>query len=177
VSRVAKVPVSVPAKVEVNVAADGITVKGPLGSLTHAPSSLVKVAKSGDSVTFEAANETIAAKAMAGTLRANVANMVKGVTQGFEKKLALVGVGYRAQAQGNKLNLQVGYSHPVVHTMPEGVTVATPVQTEIVIKGIDRQKVGQTAAEVRAYRPPEPYKGKGIRYADEKVVLKETKKK
>jgi large subunit ribosomal protein L6 len=176
-SRVAKVPVSLPAKVEVNLTAASIDVKGPLGTLSHPSTRLVTVAKDGDQLTFAATNSSIEAKAMSGTLRANVANMVKGVTVGFEKKLNLVGVGYRAQAQGNKLNLQIGFSHPVVHEMPAGVTVATPTQTEIVIKGNDKQKVGQTAAEVRGYRPPEPYKGKGIRYSDEKVVIKEIQKK
>jgi large subunit ribosomal protein L6 len=176
-SRVAKVPVTLPAKVEVSIGAASIDVKGPLGTLSHAATRLVKISQEGDKLTFVATDSSIAAKAMSGTLRANVANMVKGVTVGFEKKLTLVGVGFRAQAQGNKLNLQIGFSHPVVHEMPAGVTVATPVQTEIVIKGSDKQKVGQTAAEVRGYRPPEPYKGKGIRYADETVVIKETKKK
>ena len=128
-------------------------------------------------VTFAAANESKAANAMSGTMRATVANMVHGVKEGFSKKLTLVGVGYRAQAQGNKLNLTLGFSHPIVHALPDGVKAETPTQTEIVIKGVDRQKVGQVAAEVRAYKPPEPYKGKGVRYADEKVVIKETKKK
>jgi large subunit ribosomal protein L6 len=128
-------------------------------------------------VTFAAADESQAANAMSGTLRATVANMVSGVKDGFQKKLNLVGVGYRAQAQGSKLNLSLGFSHPIVHLLPEGVKAETPTQTEIVIKGVDRQKVGQVAAEVRAYKPPEPYKGKGVRYSDEKVVIKETKKK
>jgi large subunit ribosomal protein L6 len=128
-------------------------------------------------VTFAAANESKAANAMSGTLRATVANMVHGVKEGFSKKLTLVGVGYRAQAQGNKLNLSLGFSHPIVHALPDGVKAETPTQTEILIKGVDRQKVGQVAAEVRGYKPPEPYKGKGVRYADERVVLKETKKK
>ena len=126
---------------------------------------------------LETTNDTALANAMSGTMRALVANMVTGVSKGFEKKLTLVGVGYRAQAQGDKLNLQVGYSHPVVHEMPAGVKCETPTQTEILIKGTDRQRVGQVAAEVRAYRPPEPYKGKGIRYANEQVIIKETKKK
>jgi len=128
-------------------------------------------------VTFAAADETKAANAMSGTLRATVANMVHGVKEGFQKKLTLVGVGYRAQAQGNKVNLTLGFSHPIVHLLPEGVKAETPTQTEIVIKGMDRQKVGQVAAEIRAYKSPEPYKGKGVRYSDEKVVIKETKKK
>jgi len=126
---------------------------------------------------FAAANESKQANAMSGTLRATVANMVQGVKEGFSKKLTLVGVGYRAQAQGNKLNLSLGFSHPIVHALPDGVKAETPTQTEILIKGVDRQKVGQVAAEVRGYKPPEPYKGKGVRYADEKVVIKETKKK
>jgi large subunit ribosomal protein L6 len=176
-SRVAKVPVVIPAKVEITFGPTSIDVKGPLGTLSHASTHLVKVTQEGDKINFAAANSSIEAKAMSGTLRANVANMVKGVVGGFEKKLTLVGVGYRAQAQGTKLNLQIGYSHPVVHEMPAGVTVTTPTQTEIIIKGSDKQKVGQTAAEIRGYRPPEPYKGKGIRYSDETVVIKETKKK
>jgi large subunit ribosomal protein L6 len=133
--------------------------------------------RDGDNVVFDKAVDSIEADAMSGTLRALLANMVVGVTKGFERKLTLVGVGYRAQAQGEKLNLSLGFSHPVVHQMPKGVKVETPTQTEILIKGIDKQQVGQVAAEVRAYRPPEPYKGKGVRYADEVVVLKETKKK
>ncbi len=137
----------------------------------------MRVKRDGDQVVFEAADESIQANAMSGTLRALLANMVQGVTKGFERKLTLVGVGYRAQAQGDKLNLTLGFSHPVVHQMPKGVKVETPTQTEILIKGIDKQQVGQVAAEVRGYRPPEPYKGKGVRYADEVVVLKETKKK
>jgi large subunit ribosomal protein L6 len=137
----------------------------------------VNVKREGDSVVFEAADKSKAANAMSGTLRALVANMVTGVSSGFEKKLTLIGVGYRAQAQGDKLNLSLGFSHPVVHQMPKGVKVETPQQTEVVIKGIDKQLVGQVAAEVRAYRPPEPYKGKGVRYADEHIVRKETKKK
>jgi large subunit ribosomal protein L6 len=137
----------------------------------------VKVKNEAGTLTFEPADDSSAADAMSGTLRALVANMVGGVGKGFERKLNLVGVGYRAQAQGQKLNLQIGYSHPVVKEMPAGIKVATPTQTEILISGADRQVVGQLAAEVRAFRPPEPYKGKGIRYADERVVLKETKKK
>ncbi len=174
-SRIGNNPVKLPAKVEVSIAGGEITVKGPLGSLSRTFGPEVAIEKEGDQLTFKAANDE--AGAMHGTVRALVANMVKGVTDGFERKLTLVGVGYRAQAQGDKLNLTLGFSHPVVHAMPKGVTVTTPVQTEIVVKGIDKQKVGQVAAEIRAYRPPEPYKGKGVRYVDERVVLKETKKK
>jgi large subunit ribosomal protein L6 len=176
-SRVAKNPVALPKGVETTVSASEITVKGPLGTLKQALNGAVTINKDGDKLTFEAANESREANAMSGTVRALVNNMVVGVTKGFEKKLNLVGVGFRAQAQGDKLNLSLGFSHPVVHAMPQGVKCETPQQTEIIIKGIDKQKVGQTAAEVRAYRPPEPYKGKGVRYADERVIIKETKKK
>ncbi len=176
-SRVAKAPVIVPAKVEVTISDAQIMVKGPLGTLHQAASTDVVVKRDGDKLTFAAANDSKQANAMSGTMRALVANMVTGVDKGFEKKLLLVGVGYKAQAQGAKLNLTLGFSHPVVHQMPEGVKVETPLPTEIIIKGADRQKVGQVAAEVRAYKAPEPYKGKGVRYSDEKVTLKETKKK
>jgi large subunit ribosomal protein L6 len=176
-SRVAKNPVALPKGVETTVSASEITVKGPLGTLKQALNGAVTINKDGDKLTFAAANESREANAMSGTVRALVNNMVVGVTKGFEKKLNLVGVGFRAQAQGDKLNLSLGFSHPVVHAMPQGVKCETPQQTEIIIKGIDKQKVGQTAAEVRAYRPPEPYKGKGVRYADERVIIKETKKK
>jgi large subunit ribosomal protein L6 len=176
-SRIAKYPVAVPDKVQVTVNPNEIVVKGPLGTLTQALSHEVVVKLEDGKVTFAAANESKHANALSGTLRANVANMVHGVKDGFQKKLSLVGVGYRAQAQGNKLNLTLGFSHPIVHPLPEGVKAETPTQTEILIKGMDRQKVGQVAAEIRAYKSPEPYKGKGVRYADEKVVIKETKKK
>jgi large subunit ribosomal protein L6 len=176
-SRVGKMPIAVPKGVDVAVAADKITVKGANGTLERALNPLVTVKNDAGTLSFAPANDTPEADAMSGTMRALVANMVGGVSKGFEKKLNLVGVGFRAQAQGSKLNLQVGYSHPVVKDMPAGVKVACPTQTEIVISGPDRQVVGQVAAEVRAFRPPEPYKGKGIRYADERVVLKETKKK
>ncbi len=176
-SRVGKLPISVPAKVEITLAANEITVKGPLGTLKQAASNDVIVKKDGDKLVFAAANETKQANAMSGTMRALVANMVVGVEKGFERKLNLVGVGYKAQAQGDKLNLALGYSHPIVHLMPEGVKCETPLPTEILIKGVDKQKVGQVAAIVRGYRPPEPYKGKGVRYSDEKITLKETKKK
>ena len=176
-SRIAKYPVVVPDKVQVTVNPGEVVVKGPLGTLTQPLTREVVVKLEGDKVTFVAADGTKAANALSGTLRATVANMVHGVKDGFQKKLTLVGVGYRAQAQGNKLNLSLGFSHPIVHALPEGVKAETPTQTEIVIKGADRQKVGQVAAEIRAYKSPEPYKGKGVRYADETVVIKETKKK
>jgi large subunit ribosomal protein L6 len=176
-SRIAKYPIPVPKGVEVSIASGQISVKGPLGTIARAADSNVAVEKSGDTLVCKALGNSNHADAMSGTMRALVANMVAGVTKGFEKKLALVGVGYRAQAQGDKLNLTLGFSHPVVHLMPKGIKVATPTQTEIVISGIDKQLVGQVAAEVRAHRSPEPYKGKGVRYADEVIVLKETKKK
>lgn len=174
-SRIGNNPVKVPAKVDVALNGGEITVKGPLGTLTRAFGPEVAIARNGDRLEFTLNDPE--KKAMHGTVRALVAGMVKGVTDGFEKKLTLVGVGYRAQAQGDKLNLSLGFSHPVVHAMPKGVTATTPQQTEIVIKGVDKQAVGQVAAEIRAYRPPEPYKGKGVCYHDEQVKLKETKKK
>jgi large subunit ribosomal protein L6 len=170
-------PIAVPQGVDVAITGEQITVKGANGTLTRKLHPLVNVKNDAGTITFIPANETSAADAMSGTLRALVANMVGGVSKGFERKLTLVGVGFRAQAQGQKLNLQIGYSHPVVKDMPAGIKVVTPTQTEILISGPDRQVVGQVAAEVRAFRPPEPYKGKGIRYANERVVLKETKKK
>jgi large subunit ribosomal protein L6 len=170
-------PIIVPKGVDVSVSAEQISVKGSLGTLVRQANALVSVKNEGGKVMFAPTNDSAEADAMSGTMRALVANMVNGVSKGFEKKLALVGVGFRAAAQGSKLNLQIGFSHPVAKEMPSGITVACPTQTEIVIKGSDRQVVGQIAAEVRAIRPPEPYKGKGIRYADEKVSLKETKKK
>jgi large subunit ribosomal protein L6 len=176
-SRIAKYPVPLPKGVEVTLASGQISVKGPLGTIARAADPNVEVKKEGEQVLFKALGNSNHANAMSGTMRALVANMVTGVTKGFEKKLALVGVGYRAQAQGDKLNLTLGFSHPVVHQMPKGVKVATPTQTEIVISGVDKQLVGQVAAEVRAHRSPEPYKGKGVRYANEAIVLKETKKK
>jgi large subunit ribosomal protein L6 len=174
-SRIGNNPVKLPPKVEVTLAGGEITVKGPLGALSRTFGADVSIEKNGDELVFKAASPE--AGAMHGTLRALVANMVKGVTDGYERKLTLVGVGYRAAAAGDKLNLSLGFSHPVVHQMPKGVTVATPVQTEIVVKGIDKQAVGQVAAQIRGYRPPEPYKGKGVRYHGEHVTLKETKKK
>jgi large subunit ribosomal protein L6 len=174
-SRIGNAPVAVPSKVEVTLGDGRISVKGPLGTLTQSMAPSVTIERNGDTLLFKAANEE--AGAMQGTLRALVANMVKGVTQGFEKRLTLVGVGFRAQAAGDRINLSLGFSHPIVHVMPKGVKVETPQQTEIVVKGADKQQVGQAAAEIRAYRPPEPYKGKGVRYADEYVKIKETKKK
>ena len=176
-SRIGNFPVDLPASVEVQLSGTEIAVKGPLGTLTQAMSAQVSVEKVENKLQFKVANESRAANALSGTMRALVANMVVGVTKGYERKLTLVGVGYRAQAQGDKLNLTLGFSHPVVHQMPKGIKVETPTQTEILIKGIDKQVVGQVAAEIRAYRRPEPYKGKGVRYADETVTLKETKKK
>jgi len=170
-------PIALPKGAEATVSAEQIIVKGPLGTLTLPLNGLVKVANTDGTLKFEAANDSREANAMSGTVRALVNNMVNGVTKGFEKKLSLVGVGFKAQAQGDKLNLSLGFSHPVIHQMPQGIKCETPTPTEILIKGIDRQKVGQVAAEVRAYRSPEPYKGKGVRYVDEVVVLKETKKK
>jgi large subunit ribosomal protein L6 len=179
-SRIGNNPVKLPPKVEVTLAAGEITVKGPLGTLTRnfgpeVTIESVSAEKDAKQLVFKARDAE--AGAMQGTLRALVANMVKGVTDGYQRKLTLVGVGYRAQAAGDKINLSLGFSHPVVHTMPKGIKVETPAQTEIVVKGIDKQAVGQVAAEIRAYRPPEPYKGKGVRYADERVLIKETKKK
>lgn len=176
-SRVGKAPVSIPSGVDVAVKDDQISVKGSGGQLSLAQNRLVTVKSEGGKLSFTPVDESREANAMSGTMRQLVNNMVVGVSKGFEKKLTLIGVGYKAAAQGAKLNLAVGYSHPVNVDMPAGITVATPAPTEIVIKGADRQRVGQIAAEIRAIRPPEPYKGKGIRYADEKVTIKETKKK
>jgi large subunit ribosomal protein L6 len=170
-------PITVPKGVDVSVSPEQISVKGTLGTLLRPINPLVTVKSEAGKVMFAPANESVQADAMSGTMRALVANMVNGVSKGFEKKLSLVGVGFRAAAQGGKLSLQIGYSHPVGKDMPSGVKVECPSPTEIVIKGADRQVVGQIAAEVRALRPPEPYKGKGIRYVGEKVSLKETKKK
>jgi large subunit ribosomal protein L6 len=176
-SRIGKSPIAVPKGVDVNIAQDQVSVKGPLGTMSQRLSSSVRLEKSGEELVFSAVDGSSQANALSGTMRALVANMVTGVTKGFERKLTLVGVGFRAQAQGDKLNLALGFSHPVVHQMPKGIKVETPTQTEILIKGTDKQLVGKVAAEIRAVRPPEPYKGKGVRYADERVVLKETKKK
>lgn len=177
-SRIAKNPVVIPSGVEVKFEGEDVVVKGKLGQLVQKlNSAMVDVAVDNGQITFGAKDESRQAAALSGTFRALVANMVKGVTDGFEKKLQLVGVGYRAQAQGKVLNLSLGFSHPVPYELPEGITAQTPSQTEIIISGSNKQQVGQVAAEIRAYRPPEPYKGKGVRYADEVIVLKETKKK
>ena len=176
-SRVAKMPVAIPQGVDIAIKADQINVKGALGALALAQNAHVVITNDDGKLTFVPANDSREANAMSGTMRQLVNNMVVGVTTGFQKKLNLVGVGFKAQAQGDKLNLTVGYSHPVIMDMPAGIKVETPTPTEVVIKGSDRQRVGQIAAEVRAVRPPEPYKGKGIRYSDEKITIKETKKK
>ncbi len=176
-SRVARIPVAVPAGVDVTIANGAITVKGPQGTLTQTINPLAIVTQDGATLNVTAANESRESGAMSGTYRALVANMVQGVTKGFEKKLTLVGTGYRAQAQGQAVNLSLGFSHPVVYKLPDGIKVVTPTQNDIVISGSDKQKVGQVAADIRAFRPPEPYKGKGVRYSDEKVALKEVKKK
>lgn len=176
-SRVGKMPIAVPQGVDVKITPEAVTIKGALGSLSVPANGLVIVSQDGASLKVAPANDSSAANAMSGTFRALLNNTVNGVSKGFEKKLTLVGVGFKAQAAGQKLNLQIGFSHPVVKDMPAGIKVETPSPTEILIKGSDRQVVGQIAAEVRAFRPPEPYKGKGIRYADEKITIKETKKK
>ena len=176
-SRVAKKPIELPKGVEVTINGADVTVKGPKGSLQQKIHRLVEMKQDGSQLIFTARNDEPGAWAQAGTARALINNLVTGVSKGFERKLELVGVGYRAQAQGKVLNLTLGFSHPVNYAVPEGVTIETPSQTEIVVRGSDRQKVGQVAADIRAYRPPEPYKGKGIRYAGEQVRRKEAKKK
>jgi len=176
-SRVASKPVSVPASVEITEKGQHVTVKGPKGTLEHSIHELVELAREEGELTCKARDGSKAANALAGTTRAVINNLVIGVTDGFEKKLELVGVGYRVQSKGKALNLSLGFSHPVEYELPEGVTAETPSQTEIIVKGYDKQKVGQVAAEIRAFRPPEPYKGKGVRYSDEHVVRKEAKKK
>ena len=176
-SRIAKYPVELPKGVEATISAGQIVVKGPLGTLTQELTGDVVVRQEDNQLTFAVANDSRHAKAMSGTVRALVNNMVTGVSKGFERRLNLVGVGFRAQVQGDALKLQLGFSHDILHTLPEGVKAECPSQTEIVIKGADKQAVGEAAAKVRAYRKPEPYKGKGVRYADERVILKETKKK
>jgi large subunit ribosomal protein L6 len=176
-SRIANYPVLVPDKVEVTLKPDEISVKGPLGTLIQKVSQRVKIERVENRLEFKMNENSRQANALSGTVRALVANMVTGVTKGFERRLTLVGVGYRAQAQGDKLNLTLGFSHPVVHQLPKGVKAETPTQTEIILKGADKQVVGQVAAEVRRYRSPEPYKGKGVRYTGEQITLKETKKK
>ena len=176
-SRVARMPVAIPSGVEVQLDDASISVKGALGTLSLRINPLVRLVREGNELFSKAVNDSKESGAMSGTFRMLVANMIHGVSKGWEKKLNLVGVGYRAQAQGSSLNLSLGFSHPVVYQLPAGIKAETPTQTEILIKGADRQRVRQVAAEVRAYRPPEPYKGKGVRYADEVVVIKETKKK
>jgi large subunit ribosomal protein L6 len=175
-SRIAKNPVVIPEKVEVNIVSGAITIKGPLGELKQDLTGDVEIRKEDSTLTFEAKRTTKFAKAMSGTIRSLVQNMVIGVSKGFERKLTLIGVGYKAAVQGNKVNLELGFSHPVHHTLPEGVTAQTPSPTEIVLKSSSKQMIGQVAAEIRAYRPPEPYKGKGVRYSDEYVAIKEAKK-
>ena len=176
-SRIAKEPVNIPKDIEFNMSGLTLTLKGAKGSLSMDLNPEVSVEENDSILSFSPKSGSKFSLAISGTTRALVANMVHGVSQGFEKKLELVGVGYRAQAQGKKLNLTLGFSHPVVYEVPEGVTIETPSQTEILVKGIDKQSVGQVAAEIRHFRPPEPYKGKGVRYADEHVVMKEAKKK
>lgn len=175
-SRIANLPVNIPEKVEVIISQDNVLVKGPLGELNQSLTGDVKINKEDNVLTFQVNNESKFAKSMSGTLRSLLSNMVTGVSSGFEKKLTLIGVGYKAQVQGNKINLDLGFSHPVVHDLPDGISAQTSSPTELIIKGSNKQIVGQVAAEIRGYRPPEPYKGKGVRYADEHVVMKEAKK-
>lgn len=176
-SRIAKTPLVVPNGVEVTLDGSNVKVKGPLGQLEFTFNDAVAINKEGSDIVFATKEETKFAKALSGTVKAVMNNMIVGVTKGFEKKLTIIGVGYRAAAQGTDLNLTLGFSHPVVYKAPAGIKIETPSQTEILIKGIDKQLVGQVAADIRSYRPVEPYKGKGVRYADEVVILKETKKK
>jgi large subunit ribosomal protein L6 len=176
-SRIAKQPVNVPSGVEVKLAGQKLSVKGPKGALEHDLHALVRVKQEGQVLRFERTSETTLARAVSGTTRALVSNMVAGVSKGFEKKLTIIGVGYRAAVQGKKLNLTLGYSHPVVYDVPAGITIECPDQTNIVVRGADKQLVGQVAAEIRGFRAPEPYKGKGVRYVDEVIVKKEAKKK
>ena len=176
-SRVAKNPITVPAGIDVSLSSSQVSIKGPLGTLSQPLNMDVAVEQKGSTLLCKATNDSMQSNAMSGTVRALLANMIVGVSKGFERKLTLIGVGYRAQASGDTLNLSLGFSHPVVHKMPIGVKVATPSQTEIILTSTNKQQVGQVAAEIRAYRPPEPYKGKGVRYSDEVVILKETKKK
>lgn len=176
-SRIGKLPITIPSGVDVSIAGDSVSIKGPLGTLARNFVPGITVKKDGDKLMVETTGDSAESNAMSGTMRALMANMVQGVTKGFERKLSLVGVGYRAQAAGDAVNLTLGFSHPVSHKIPKGVKVVTPTQTEIIVSGMDKQAVGQVAAEIRAYRSPEPYKGKGVRYSDEVVVIKETKKK
>lgn len=175
-SRVANNPVELPSGVEFSVAGNTVTIKGSKGEMQHKLHPLVSVSQEGNQLKMAMNDESKSANALAGTTRALLQNIVTGVSVGFERKLTIIGVGYRAQVQGKVLDLTLGFSHPVKFEIPEGITIETPTQTEIVIKGLDKQKVGQVAANIRAYRPPEPYKGKGVRYADENVVRKEAKK-
>lgn len=175
-SRIANNPVTIPDGVDIKINEQGITVKGSKGEMSHSTHSLVTISQEENTLRFKPNSNSKSAKALSGTTRALVANLVKGVTEGFERKLDITGVGYRAQAQGKVLNLTLGFSHPVDYQIPEGITIETPSQTEILVKGMDKQKVGQVAAEIRRYRPPEPYKGKGVRYSDERIVRKEAKK-
>ncbi len=176
-SRIANKPVEIPAGVEISVNGQTVSVKGKNGQMSIDINEKVNVEQNDGALQFSGREGVANSVAMAGTMRSLTDNLVIGVTQGFEKKLSLVGVGYRAQAQGNVLNLTLGFSHPVNYAIPEGISIETPSQTEIVVKGMDKQKVGQVSAEIRAYRPPEPYKGKGVRYTDERVIRKEAKKK
>lgn len=176
-SRIAKKPIALLKGVELTVANGNVTVKGAKGSLTRSVHPLVTVAVEGSDVIVNVVSDSTTAWTQAGTMRANLANMIQGVSAGFERKLLLVGVGYRAAAQGSAVNLSLGFSHPVVHQLPAGITAETPSQTEIVLKGINKEVLGQVAAEIRGYRPPEPYKGKGVKYADEVIIRKEVKKK
>ena len=176
-SRVSNNPISIPSSVEISITSSEISIKGPLGNLKQIIARDISLELSDNTLKIKTANDSKHANAMSGTTRALIANMVRGVSVGFEKKLLLVGVGYRAQANPNKVNLTLGFSHPIDHVIPDGISIETPTQTEIIVKGIDKQRVGQTAAEIRAYRKPEPYKGKGVRYSDEIILLKETKKK
>ncbi len=176
-SRIAKNPVNVPTGVEVKLDGKVISIKGPKGRLEYNVHPMVNIAQAGAVISFKPENDTAFADALSGTTRALVNNMITGVSKGFEKKLTIIGVGYRAAVQGKKLNLTLGFSHPVVYNIPEGIVIETPSQTEVIIKGANKQLVGQVAAEIRAFRPPEPYKGKGVRYSDEQVVKKEAKKK
>ncbi len=176
-SRVSSNPILIPSNVEINIEAMVISVKGPLGKMKQAFTDDVLLDLSENILKIKTTNDSKRANAISGTMRALIANMVRGVSVGFEKKLLLIGVGYKAQANQNKINLALGFSHPIDHMIPEGIIIETPTQTEIIIKGIDKQKVGQTAAKIRSYRKPEPYKGKGVRYSDEIILLKETKKK
>jgi large subunit ribosomal protein L6 len=176
-SRVAKNPVAIPDKVEVVINPTNISVSGPMGKLTQVLTGSVELVREGNTITFKAINDTQHSRAMSGTTRALVANMVKGVSEGFTRKLTLVGVGYKAAAQGEMVNLELGYSHPINYKLPVGVKAATPTPTEVILTGSDKQVLGQCAAQIRSYRAPEPYKGKGVRYSDEVVQIKETKKK